>query len=160
MSSVEVGALYVRLMEVLGYDQYYVQGGDWGGYVGRAVAGVAPPGRVLGLHVNFMPMFPNPVIGAVAMLAPSLVLGQDAAMVTPLRDYALLVVDSSGYLHEQATRPDTIGTVLAASPVSLAAWVRAQPLHRRTATVAAVCSCHDVCVACAIACACVWVTAA
>ena len=107
-------------MEVLQYDQYYVQGGDWGGCVGRAVAAVAPQGRVLGLHVNFMPMFPNAVVGAAAMLAPSLVLGQDAPMVTPLRDYLLMVVDSTGYLHEHATRPDTVGTVLAASPVSLA----------------------------------------
>ena len=42
------------LMHKLGYDRYFVQGGDWGALVVRSM-GVLFPDRVMALHTN-MPM--------------------------------------------------------------------------------------------------------
>lgn len=41
----------------------------------------------------------------------------------PLSNQLKYIIEESGYLHVQATKPDTIGTAVAASPVGLAAYI-------------------------------------
>ena len=48
-----VGPDFAELMERLDYDRYGVQGGDWGGIIGRSLAGNYPD-RVIGFHTNFV----------------------------------------------------------------------------------------------------------
>ena len=48
-----------QLMAPLGYPRYGAQGGDGGSMV-TAALGQATPGRVLGVHLNFVVAFPDP----------------------------------------------------------------------------------------------------
>jgi hypothetical protein len=41
----------------------------------------------------------------------------------PLTNLVLSLLDKSGYMHQQATRPDTLGVGMQESPVALAAWI-------------------------------------
>ena len=95
MSSIEIGSLYTELMPALGYEKYYVQGGDWGGMVGRTVAQIAPE-DVLGFHANFLPFFPPPLWGALGALAPSTILGEDAPQFAPVSTLFKHILDHSG----------------------------------------------------------------
>ena len=47
----------IRLMELLGYERYVAQGGDWGAAISTAMA-VKRPERVLALHLNMILGFP------------------------------------------------------------------------------------------------------
>lgn len=125
MSAVEIAAIYLDLMAALlpEGERFYIQAGDWGGMVGRSIAQLGGVARVAGFHANFLPAFPPVALGIASYFFPSYFLGQDKAMVTPLVDFALTTVDLSGYLHEHATRPETIGAALSASPGALAAWL-------------------------------------
>eukprot|EP00041_Stephanoeca_diplocostata_P026951 m.734727 g.734727 ORF g.734727 m.734727 type:complete len:150 (+) comp23085_c0_seq20:1030-1479(+) len=44
---------FLTLMHSLGYQNYIVQGGDWGAIIAEAMAAVAPQGEILGMHTNF-----------------------------------------------------------------------------------------------------------
>lgn len=48
---------FITLMDRLGYPHYGVQGGDWGSTVARDMAHDAPE-RVIGVHVNLLPLDP------------------------------------------------------------------------------------------------------
>ena len=55
-----MGKTISRLMEEkLEYNQYIIQGGDWGSLVAQSIAYLNPPGLV-GLHLNFFPVSPSP----------------------------------------------------------------------------------------------------
>ncbi|MEU4427930.1 epoxide hydrolase family protein [Actinoplanes sp. NPDC024001] len=49
-----VARAWAELMDRLGYQRYGAQGGDWGSGVSRLLAAEAP-GRVVGVHVNYLP---------------------------------------------------------------------------------------------------------
>lgn len=152
----DIAAIHVQLMKRLGYSRFLVQGGDWGGEVARAVGTIAPS-HVVGAHVNFMPTLPLPHVAFMSWVVPGLALSaEDQAMVLPVTQFIGHLLNHSGceggccmhhsqccrdfvccrYLHEHATRPDTIGTALAASPVALAAWVRTNRASKHFRTVA------------------------
>ena len=95
LDTVEIARMYLKLMSALQYDTFFVQGGDWGGMVGQNVAQLAPS-RVLGLHVNFLPSFPPPVLGMLAAVAPRAVLGVDAPQMSPLSGWVRHMVDQTG----------------------------------------------------------------
>ena len=42
MGPAEIGHIFDRLMQRLGYEQYYVEGGDWGSLIGTAMATIYP----------------------------------------------------------------------------------------------------------------------
>lgn len=105
------GAL-VELMARLGYDRYGVQGGDWGSIVGANVADL-DPGRVAGLHLNFLRM-PRPR-DETGEPTPEEA-GQQAAM-------DRWQATESGYSSIQGTKPQTVGYALEDSPVGLCAWI-------------------------------------
>lgn len=59
-----------------------------------------------------------------AALFPNLVLdAKDYAKVVPLGEKFGYLMQESGYMHLQATKPDTVGIGLTASPVGLAAYI-------------------------------------
>lgn len=57
MNFLHVARMYKELMQRLGHNTFYTQGGDWGSSVTMAMA-VMYPETVLGYHTNF-PSFPT-----------------------------------------------------------------------------------------------------
>jgi len=42
MGPAQMGQMFVRLMERLGHEKFYVQGGDWGGVITEAISKIFP----------------------------------------------------------------------------------------------------------------------
>jgi pimeloyl-ACP methyl ester carboxylesterase len=105
-----VAAMWRKLMvDVLGYERFYAQGGDFGSAV-TVQLGINHADVVAAIHLNF---FMAPLPGADA----------DADLLSYWGAVAKLTEAESGYHHEQATKPQTIGLALHDNPVGWAAWV-------------------------------------
>jgi microsomal epoxide hydrolase len=104
---------FAELMgEVLGYERFGAQGGDWGSFV-TARLGYAHPERVSGIHLNLMPVRRDP-----KMLSDP----------TPeesryLEELQVWLKEETGYQWIQGTRPQTLAFALTDSPAGLAAWI-------------------------------------
>jgi pimeloyl-ACP methyl ester carboxylesterase len=110
----DVAKLWQKLMtEVLGYKQYYAQGGDWGSLVASWL-GVDFPQSVKAIHINIMGLRPYTGEGS-APTAPDEVKWLDAARARLRRE--------SGYQAIQGTKPQTLAFGLNDSPAGLAAWI-------------------------------------
>jgi len=97
------------MVDVLGYRRFFAQGGDWGSAITAQLA-LAAPEYVAAIHLNF---FMGPVPGPDA----------DAELLAYWRAVGQLMKAESGYHHEQATKPQTLGLALHDNPVGWAAWV-------------------------------------
>lgn len=99
-------------MERIGFKKYYVQGGDWGALIISAMATLFPE-NILGQHSN-MCAISTPSSTFKAMIGsffPEWFAGKDHAhQMYPLGDHFLTLLEEMGYLHLQATKPDTVGT--------------------------------------------------
>ena len=104
------------LMERLGYERYGVQGGDWGGIIGRIVAGNYAD-HVIGFHINFLTGGPPPDMENPEEGIPVEELELSAAK------SAAFATEQSGYFSIQGTKPQTVGYGLNDSPTGLAAWI-------------------------------------
>jgi len=102
-----------NLMSRLGHNKYYVQGGDWGSIIGSNMATLFPD-EVLGYHSN-MPMVNTPLSNLKMILGsfcPSLCMEkQFINRVYPMKNRFMKLLEESGYLHIQATKPDTLGCI-------------------------------------------------
>jgi pimeloyl-ACP methyl ester carboxylesterase len=103
---------WAMLMKRLGYERWVAQGGDWGAGVTTALGHIQPPG-LAGIHLNWPFVFPEKI--PTESLTPDEQRAVDAA--------ANFQAHGAGYFLEQATRPQTIGTALADSPIGQAAWI-------------------------------------
>lgn len=103
-----------ELMHRLGYSRYVTQGGDIGAGV-MGILGMLDPDHLAGVHVNG-PM-PYPFAPPLDTDAFS---GRDR---TRAERFNAFREDGLGYLHEQATRPQTVGYALNDSPVAQLAWI-------------------------------------
>lgn len=103
---------WATLMKRLGYERWVAQGGDWGAGVTTALGHIKPPG-LAGIHLNWAFVFPDKI--PTEGLTPDEQRAVDAA--------ANFQTHGAGYFLEQATRPQTIGTALADSPIGQAAWI-------------------------------------
>ncbi|MBV9172660.1 MAG: epoxide hydrolase [Chloroflexi bacterium] len=102
---------FARLMgDVLGYQRYAVQGGDWGAYV-SARLGYAHADHVIGVHLNLLPLRREPLT----------LEGPEADAYRHELDYWLR--EETGYSSIQSTKPQTLAYALTDSPVGLAAWI-------------------------------------
>jgi microsomal epoxide hydrolase len=102
------------LMARLGYDRYGAQGGDWGAGVACDL-GLIDPGRVIGVHLNYLLTLPTDI-------------PEDTAELTDVERSRLarfnhFMQDQSGYMILQTTRPQTLAYGLADSPVGQLAWI-------------------------------------
>ncbi|POS79931.1 hypothetical protein DHEL01_v201674 [Diaporthe helianthi] len=115
-----------NLMLRLEYKQYAAQGGDWDMYITTSIGNLNPE-SMMALHLNFVLAMPPPLtkspLGFVRFLAThmlNLYTPQEQAGLKAAQKYQ----DSgSYYLHIMRTRPQTVGAMLADSPVSLLAWI-------------------------------------
>ncbi len=109
-----IAALWLELMDALGYPRFGAQGGDWGASVATRLA-LAAPGRIAGIHLNYLPGSYRPPLGP-----------GSRALSEAERDF-LAACESwdeaeGAYDHVQRTTPDTLAVGLADSPAGLAAW--------------------------------------
>jgi microsomal epoxide hydrolase len=100
------------LMSVLGHGRFAAQGGDWGAFVASRL-GLVHAERMIGIHLNLMPLRRDP-----AMVADP----------TPeerryLDELAAWLKEETGYQWIQGTRPQTLAFALTDSPAGLAAWI-------------------------------------
>jgi juvenile hormone epoxide hydrolase len=121
----EMAIIMRNLMIRLGFEKFYVQGGDWGSMIGNDVLTLFPE-NVLGYHSNMCTvMTPIQTIKTlVGSLYPSYFI--DEAHISyyyPLTPKFKTLLVESGYMHIQATKPDTIGTGLSDTPIGLAAYI-------------------------------------
>jgi microsomal epoxide hydrolase len=110
---VEIADLFATLMtEVLGYQRFAAQGGDWGAFI-TACLGAAYPERLAGIHVNLLVVRRD-------QTPPATPTGEEQAY---LEELAHWMREETGYLQIQGTRPQTLAYGLTDSPVGLAAWI-------------------------------------
>lgn len=119
----EIGSVYHKLMQALGYKHYIVQGGDWGSIIGRGMA-YQFPDAVMGLHLNFIvctlpSVFKRP-LGLLQLFTGTLPRHEKEG-IKKLQNW---MDNESGYRHIQGTKPQTISSALQDSPVGFLAWIR------------------------------------
>ena len=108
----EIADLFAELMDGLGYRRFVAQGGDWGSLVtGRL--GFAHPERLIGIHLNFLPVRRD----------PEMVADPSAEEATFLAELTHFLKEETGYQWIQGTRPQTLAVGLTDSPAGLAAWI-------------------------------------
>ncbi|XP_034825793.1 juvenile hormone epoxide hydrolase-like isoform X1 [Maniola hyperantus] len=122
----EMAIVMSNLMKRIGHDKYYVHGGDLGHMLGCILATFFPQ-NVLGFHTNTPLLMFHPLENIFTLLGtlwPSLIVEpQLQSRMYPLREHLMRLAEESGYLHIQATKPDTIGIALTDSPAGLAAYI-------------------------------------
>lgn len=97
---------------VLGYERFAAQGGDWGAFVASRL-GYAHAARLLGIHLNLIPIRPDPQ----AVVEPT---PEEQRYVEELTEF---LKEETGYQWIQGTRPQTLAYGLTDSPAGLAAWI-------------------------------------
>ncbi|CAH0387610.1 unnamed protein product [Bemisia tabaci] len=125
MATAQMGVIFKKLMQKLGHETFYIHGGDWGSLIGRDMS-IAYPQNVLGFH-STMCASSDAVTLAGIMLGsyyPELVVEkEDEPRLYPVSKFLHWLYMETGYMHIQATKPDTVGTALLDSPIGLAAYI-------------------------------------
>lgn len=65
----KIAAAWVTLMQRLGYNKFFAQGGDWGAVVVDFMA-IQAPGNVLGIHTNMAGAIPDDILAQASKGAP------------------------------------------------------------------------------------------
>lgn len=115
MATRQIAQRQVKLMEVLGYDHYIAQGGDWGAMVSRHIADLDPE-HCKALHLNMVIAFPPKDIEDPMSVATD-------AEKKIMADNQAFLKEGMGYFKLQSTRPQTLGYGLNDSPLGLCAWL-------------------------------------
>jgi len=101
--------LNTLMVDVLGYDNYIAQGGDWGGTI-ASYMGFDYPENCRAIHINILTIrHPD---------GP-----QTAEEKEWERKFDLDQIMEDGYRTQQATRPQTLSYGMMDSPVGIAAWI-------------------------------------
>ena len=108
----KIAGAWDQLMQRLGYDSYYAQGGDWGAAVTTAI-GMQNKGSCVGIHVNM----PSARATKEALAEPT---ERDKLALAGAQYYQQW---GAGYSKQQSTRPQTLGYALVDSPMGQAAWI-------------------------------------
>lgn len=108
----KIATTWNTLMQRLGYQNYFAQGGDWGSAVTTAI-GLQDLGQCQGLHLNM-----------VSARAPKSALeNPDAKDRRALAGAEYYQQWGAGYSKQQSTRPQTLGYGLVDSPLGQATWI-------------------------------------
>lgn len=106
-----IGDAYAEIMKRLGYDRYFIQGGDWGSVVCLEIA-IRHREHVEAFHTNMPMLLPH---------GPDDSLTEDEKR--DLADLDTWNRDEAGYQAIQGSKPQTLGVALNDSPAGLAAWI-------------------------------------
>ncbi|WP_156681321.1 epoxide hydrolase family protein [Sphingomonas profundi] len=108
----EIARIWADLMQGLGYDRWFAQGGDLGAGVATHMAVQGVKG-LAGIHLNLPILFPPPIGDG----------EPEEAELSAISDLIHYQKELSGYSLQQSTRPQTLGYSLSDSPVGQAAWI-------------------------------------
>lgn len=125
LGTVEMGQIFIKLMQRLGHNKFYAQGGDWGAIIVTNMAATNPQ-NVMGIHENMCSAH-----GAVHILRriiasfyPQMFMSAEEEEESyPFAKYFKLMLRETGYSHIQNTKPDTVGVGLSNSPLGLATYI-------------------------------------
>ena len=109
----QMADVVAELMSALGYDQFGVQGGDWGSTVSTSLS-LHHADRLKGIHLNFL--------GAIKR-DPALYQDQSPEVQNFIAQLKHFNAEETGYQWIQGTKPQTLSFALTDSPVGLAAWM-------------------------------------
>jgi pimeloyl-ACP methyl ester carboxylesterase len=113
----EIGSSFNNLMVQLGYPKYVGQGGDWGGFILRIMAGDWP-GNLISMHSNYWYEAPN--AADLQRYAEGTSTEQEKICIEAYQNFGL---NLSGYMHEQETRPLQLAIGMTDSPLGFTSWV-------------------------------------
>ncbi|XP_034826318.1 juvenile hormone epoxide hydrolase-like [Maniola hyperantus] len=116
MGPAQMGVILRNLMNRLGHEKYYLQGGDWGAITANTIATMFP-NEVLGYHTNMMIALNTWT--EVKTLTGVIAAAQGAVSNNPI----VPLIEETAFFFMQATKPDTIGLMLTESPVSFLAYM-------------------------------------
>ena len=107
----KIADTFSKLMQTLGYEKYFAQGGDWGAAVTTALG--TQDSNCEAIHLNM------------AVVSPDM---ETMDNLTEFEQQALAGFQfyqewDSGYSKQQSTRPQTLGYGLTDSPIGQAAWI-------------------------------------
>ncbi|XP_011495329.1 PREDICTED: juvenile hormone epoxide hydrolase 1-like [Ceratosolen solmsi marchali] len=125
LSAAHIAVVFKNLMSKLGIEEFYVQGGDWGSIITSILAQLYPK-NVIGAHASICYVETSKSIlkSLIGSYIPYLVIDSEYhSRMYPLSDHLTRLISESGYMHLQATKPDTVGVGLTDSPAGLAAYV-------------------------------------
>ncbi len=106
----KMAGLFAKLMtDVLGYDSYLAQGGDWGGAISSWLGFEHAP-ACRAIHINIM-----------TMRHPDAPVGPEEEAWAAAFDREQIM--ENGYRTQQATKPQTLSYAMMDSPVGVAAWL-------------------------------------
>ena len=109
----EIADLFAELMtDVLGYERFGAQGGDWGSFITTRL-GYAHTEKLVGIYLTMQSVMPH----------PSNRTHLSEAEKAFLHDLKTFQREESGYQWIQGTKPQTLAYGLSDSPVGLAAWI-------------------------------------
>jgi len=109
----EMADVFATLMsDVLGYQRYGAQGGDWGGFI-TAVLGFRQAKSLIGIHMNLLPLRRD-------VARPDAPTDEEKKYLDELGHF---LREETGYQMIQGTKPQTLAYGLTDSPVGLAAWI-------------------------------------
>ncbi|CAD5118344.1 DgyrCDS7054 [Dimorphilus gyrociliatus] len=125
-NALETARIFRKLMHILGYEKFYVQGGDWGSLIASLLS-AAYPNSIEGMHVNMgIPAYARKsalIKYYLSQLFPSSFLDEiDSAKTTFIGSFFNVLLET-GYFHIQGTKPDTVGVALQDSPAGLAGYI-------------------------------------
>jgi pimeloyl-ACP methyl ester carboxylesterase len=107
------------MVEVLGFERFVVQAGDWGSIVSSWL-GIDFPDHAVALHLNMVPLRPP----LTRDMQPPLSTAEKEWMLRTRKRHDA----EGGYYAIQSTKPTTLGYGLADSPAGLAGWI-VEKLH-------------------------------
>ncbi|KAK6023462.1 hydrolase, alpha/beta domain protein, partial [Ostertagia ostertagi] len=112
-SQVACARVFRKLMERLDIKKFYLQGGDWGALVTSNLAKLYPA-QVFGLHLNMLAALPDASLKVAALeifgsFFPKWVFSSASHHNYNLFATMAAIITESGYMHIQATKPDTVG---------------------------------------------------
>lgn len=111
LSPTEMAIIFRNLMISLGYNKFLVQGGDWGSLIGSTLSTLFPE-NVIGYHSNMCATVSagSSLKAYIASFYPSYFIPEEYThFVFPMSSKFSYLLEETGYLHIQATKPDTIG---------------------------------------------------
>uniref|UniRef100_A0A336KI01 Epoxide hydrolase n=1 Tax=Culicoides sonorensis TaxID=179676 RepID=A0A336KI01_CULSO len=122
----EMAIIFQNLMQRLGKEKYFVQGGDWGSAIGTTMATFFPE-NVIGYHSNMCGIM-TPWASFKQFIStyyPKYFVDDEKHIEYhyPVGKNLMELLKESGYMHIQSTKPDTIGTALTNNPIGLAAYI-------------------------------------
>ncbi|KAH6912993.1 epoxide hydrolase [Coprinopsis sp. MPI-PUGE-AT-0042] len=120
-----------KVMLALGYNEYVVQGGDWGSLIGRTIAMQYGPKHCKAFHTNLPTVHPPHPTKRPFLLLSHLLWGYNAEDKARLEKAAEFPKNGDGYFKQQSTQPQTLGYSLADSPSGLLGWIY-EKLYRWT----------------------------